>query len=200
MNENNELVGYDLFTDVLDREIRAVNAMPMYLYTRVCHRFLIASQPILCSFGDSFLDTWINFEAPMNSTNQAIVTRAYSYVGGKYHSMVAPCGEATLLLYNLVGDKAYSDRSVHPSDLAQYVHACVIYATVTGLSPIGLGDAGTRCVCIAARSYRKILWPFTPIIATAAHTISHSFKSLHGMRIRPMRPIRHISLIIVEPL
>lgn len=40
--------------------------------------------------------------------------------------------------------------SCSPTVLSQYTNACVLYATLTGLSPIGLGDAGTN---LEARGY-----------------------------------------------
>ena len=59
-----------------------------------------------------------------------------------YHTLMAPCGEAWVLCRNVYGDVFYSD-DVHPNGLGQYMNACVFYATITGKSPIGLGDAGT---------------------------------------------------------
>ena len=44
-----------------------------------------------------------------------------------------------------IGDCVFigCNDSIHPSDLTQYTNACVLYAMITGQSPIGLGDASS---------------------------------------------------------
>jgi hypothetical protein len=55
---------------------------------------------------------------------------------------MAPCGDAWALMRPAVGDVFYQD-DVHPTKFGQYINSCVFYATITGKSPVGLGDAGT---------------------------------------------------------
>jgi hypothetical protein len=65
--------------------------------------------------------------------------------------MCAPCGLAMARNWMLsnngkqIADCTFSGCTddIHPSDLTQYTNACLLYAIITGRSPIGLDDAGS---------------------------------------------------------
>lgn len=89
-----------------------------------------------------FFQTWrrkgdINLDGLQNE-----VDSAYTYTAAFENAMCAPCGNALKRNYELYGDAVYTD-DIHPSKVSQYTNACVFYATLTNMTPVGLNDAGT---------------------------------------------------------
>lgn len=89
-----------------------------------------------------FFMTWRQSGAPMSAASQAEVAYAYSYAAAYEQAMCSPFGNAMLLNYLTYGNSTYTD-DVHPSLMTQYTNACVMYATLTDSSPVGLNDADT---------------------------------------------------------
>ena len=84
-----------------------------------------------------FFSTWANKLAPMNAENQATVTHAYSNIARRNIALCAPCGDALQHIVAEKGNITYVDN-IHPSYTAQVSNAYVIYAALTGRSPVGL--------------------------------------------------------------
>lgn len=94
-----------------------------------------------------FFMTWRDIDdmSDWQEGTQTELADDFTYVSAFEKSMCAPCGNAALLNYKEWGTDIYLGGSdvIHPSLMQQYTNACVFYATLTGLSPIGLNDAGT---------------------------------------------------------
>jgi hypothetical protein len=110
---------YDVYPETLVRESRAAGAEPV------------------------FFMNWRQLVAPINATTQGEVAAAYNNVAGLTNAMCAPFGNAMLLSFEQFGNASYAGDVIHPSLLTQYTNACVMYATLTNQTPVGLGDAGT---------------------------------------------------------
>ena len=93
--------------------------------------YLISARPV-------FMATWAARGAPMNTNNQKLVTDAYTNIANLYYTYCAPCGDALLKIQQEKGNDAIYTDNVHPTHTAQVSNAYVIYATLTGSSPIGL--------------------------------------------------------------
>jgi SMP-30/Gluconolactonase/LRE-like region len=67
---------------------------------------------------------------------------AYRKLGAELKLPVIPVGEAwSLALKKKPALKLYERDGVHPAAAGFYLNACVLYASITGKSPVGLGDA-----------------------------------------------------------
>ncbi len=83
--------------------------------------------------------TWAQRDRPQD---QAAITEAYSTLGVLEHVPVAPVG---LAFENWIkanpGIPLHIDKDQkHPTMAGSYLAACVIYATITGESPIGMPE------------------------------------------------------------
>lgn len=83
----------------------------------------------------------------------------YASLADELNIPVAPAG----LAWELAGKerpklKLYKD-AVHPSMAGLYLNACVLYATLTGRSPKGLGDGGLKTLHVATRTFlQNVAW------------------------------------------
>jgi hypothetical protein len=83
-----------------------------------------------------FYMTWARKLAP---DDQATVTQAYCRLGVDMNVKVAPVGIAVDQWMKANPNVALlrDDRASHPNELGAYLAACVLYATITGQSPVG---------------------------------------------------------------
>jgi len=81
-----------------------------------------------------------------NSAKQtAALSKKFTELGKELDVAVAPVGLAWQLALKEKPDlRLYQKDGAHPTPLAFYLNACVLYATLTGHSPVGLGDAGMK--------------------------------------------------------
>ena len=71
--------------------------------------------------------------------------QAYTQMGRQLDAFVAPVGRAWAASLKANPDiSLYDDDGSHPNVYGTYLTACVFYATLTGLTPVGLGDADLK--------------------------------------------------------
>lgn len=69
--------------------------------------------------------------------------QAYTQMGRQLDAFVAPVGRAWAALLKANPDmNLYVEDGSHPNAYGTYLAACVFYTTLTGLSPVGLSNAG----------------------------------------------------------
>jgi hypothetical protein len=91
---------------------------------------------------------------------QVAINSTYRDLGARLGAMVVPAGEAwaRLLRQAPAIDPWQADGS-HPSSAGTYLAACVLYATLTGRSPVGLSETGGLAAADAATLQRIAIEP-----------------------------------------
>jgi hypothetical protein len=87
-----------------------------------------------------------------------LLVRYYDQSGQAIGARVAPVGRAW--------ERALRDHTVvlhasdgsHPTEAGTYLAACVFYATLTGKSPLGLGDGGLQVDAAQAAFLQQVAW------------------------------------------
>jgi hypothetical protein len=88
------------------------------------------------------------------------IAAAYSRLGRELECAVAPIGLAwQRALEQKPGIALHTRDGQHPTLLGTYLNACVLYATLSGTSPEGLGDAGVKTATPEVRTFlQKVAW------------------------------------------
>ena len=107
-------------------------------HTFISYPLLLRNSVVNAGARPVFMATWAERGDPMNTSNQKLVTDAYTNIANLYHTYCTPCGDALLKIQQEKGNDAIYTDHVHPTYTAQVSNAYVIYATLTGSSPIGL--------------------------------------------------------------
>ena len=108
--------------------------------------------------------TWARWLDPLAGSElewlrqEMTVNRYYQQGGDTIGAAVAPAGRAweralrdpTLALHDTDGS--------HPNPRGAYLTACVLYATLTGESPVGLGDAGFQFPAEVTARLQEVAW------------------------------------------
>lgn len=85
--------------------------------------------------------------------------QAYTRMGRQLDAFVAPVGlawEASLKAHPDI--RLYDEDGSHPNLNGTYLTACVFYATLTGLSPVGLSNAGMDISPQQVLTLQEIAW------------------------------------------
>lgn len=107
-------------------------------------------RPLFDEFGEKYIDfirehsdadivlylTWARKKLPQD---QATITEAYCTLAVNKGVKVAPVGVAfaSWIKAHPDLDILRDDKASHPNELGAYLSACVLYATLTGQSPVG---------------------------------------------------------------
>lgn len=103
------------------------------------------------------LETWAHRagwpEAGMSfAAMQAAIAESYAAASAATGAAVAPAGEAWARAASAdVGAALWQDDGSHPTPAGTYLVACVLYRSMFGSSPVGLGDHGGLPDDVAAR-------------------------------------------------
>jgi hypothetical protein len=111
------------------------------------------------------LETWAHRDGwPDGHLNraamQAAIDATYGQLAGRVGATVVPAGEAwTRALREAPTIELWQADGSHPSPAGTYLAACVLYATLTGRSPLGLADTGGLDAADAAILQRIAIEP-----------------------------------------
>lgn len=86
------------------------------------------------------------------------VNNYYERHGAVVGARVSPVGRAWERAIRTTGAKLYAADASHPTAVGSYLSACVIYATLTGVSPDGLGDAGVSMSTDQRAALQQVAW------------------------------------------
>ena len=86
------------------------------------------------------------------------LNRYYERHGEVTGAAVAPVGRAWERALRDPGVTLHDRDGSHPNPAGTYLAACVLYATLTGESPVGLGDAGLGLAPASSARLQQVAW------------------------------------------
>jgi hypothetical protein len=105
----------------------------------------------------AFFMTWARRGRPQMTD---YLDDSYTHIGRDLGAIVAPVGLAWAMSLNTDASVSlYMEDGSHPNERGTYLTACVLYATLTGRSPVGLSNGGLASITAAQATYlQNIAW------------------------------------------